>query len=797
MLRLNLHKKILYAFWALSLVPLILLAINSSHSLRLVEALLRENATEALDTQAARALELRAEMVAREVGDFLQTLEGDLHDLALLTPQAEVYLDFWSRHSKEIWYRAGTNEAPVEARARFPLYSELAFIGPDGRERLRIADGQVVQSLRDVSDPAQTTYLTESYFQQARELPPGQIFVSHVTGWHINREEQLRGAATPEAAVEGGTYRGVIRFARAVFDPAGRLRGVVVLSLDHRHLMEFTQHITPTEDRFVVFPSYDSGNYAFMFDDEGWMIAHPKFWDLRGLDRDGRLVPPYTPESSPEMVAKGAIPFNLFHAAFIHPNYPVAARAVLEGRSGVVDVTNIGGSRKIMAYAPIPFARGGFARHGIFGGVTIGAELNQFHKAATATSAVIRQEITRFVSKSSLIVALTGLLVMYAAWLLSRNIALPMLRLIDGTKAMAQGTLTTEVPVTSGDEVGQLTDSFNAMARELNFRRERLLGTLEDLRRSRREILRERNFKETIVENIEAGILTLDAGDRVTSVNGPAQRILALPGPTAAVPVGELLAVWPELLAALATARGNADIQKKGRRDRQEESSGEEGGGQEGGGQEGPGQEEGGGEEGSGQEGPRQGGQEGAGQGDQESAGEEGGAQEGGGEEAARQEGPGQEGPGQEGGPQEAQAHRIRQTVLRAAARAADPGAGDLPAPGRCPPGRGRPAGRRTRAGRRAVRRGVGRRRHARGRARARPRPQRPGARRHRGDRPRPQQDRRRHLRHLRGVRPADPARAAQGDPVGARAGRVQGRRAEQPTLMGAGTHAAVFPRLG
>jgi signal transduction histidine kinase len=524
----TLFRKILLAMLLLSLLPLLVSSAILSVNLGNIREKLAIKISETADRQASETLRLRAEQVAENVATFLEECNADLLFFAALPRDPATLKLFYDSRKGEIWYRSFSGATAQEQRAWVPRYSSLALIDKNGREMYAITDGKRVaeRELRNVSLPANTDYRSEQYFRLASALHKGEIYVSHLTGFHLTKGEQLGDSADPESAVTGKEYRGVIRFATPIFDSRGNFNGVAVLSLDHRHLMEFSQHIHPGGGASPVFPSYKSGNYAFIFDDEGWIITHPKFWDIRGVDSSGKLVPPYSPHSTTADIEAGRIPFNLDSAGFIHANYPVVSRLIREKKSGYVDITNVGGAKKIMAFAPIIFNTGDYRHHGVFGAVTIGFQVDQFHEMARTGVDLLNSQLHDHVQASFLIVAMTALCAGVFAWLLTRSITRPLALLTDGARQLANGATGNLVDIRSNDELGELAGNFNRMAADLEQRKNSLLQTLEELQSSRKEIMDERNFKESVLESISSAIMTFSPVGVMTSINKTGKRLL-------------------------------------------------------------------------------------------------------------------------------------------------------------------------------------------------------------------------------------------------------------------------------
>lgn len=483
-------RKLVLFCLIVSFVPLIILSVFTVHSIRRIGQEAATSSSRELETKIKESLELRAIELANRVSEFLRACEADLRTLELMPRDPEAYRQFSLNKRGIIWTRRGTNLNFKEVHISIPLYREVAFIDPGGKEIIKIRDDEVVpyEELKNVSDPRNTEYGTETYFVEAAKLPSGEIYVSHVTGWYVTKDEQLKGATSVEEAVEGRKYEGVVRFAAPIRDDDGHLQGVLVLSLDHRHLMEFTQHILPTEERFVVFPSYDSGNYAFMFDDEGWIITHPKFWDIRGIRADGSFFDPSSPDYE-RMVRVGVAPFNLDHVHFIHPNYAFISEQVRKGRSGVTSTFNVGGVSRVMAYAPIFYNSGPYKKYGIFGGITIGIRTEKFNEPAKKTEKQI-DLIVGVMKKNQLFVLIFAVMfALIGALILSRRLAQPLVRLTDEVQRLARGEPPLQKePVKTGDEAEVLWAKFLEMASEIARHHTELREALDELARSKREI---------------------------------------------------------------------------------------------------------------------------------------------------------------------------------------------------------------------------------------------------------------------------------------------------------------------
>ena len=149
------------------------------------------------------------------------------------------------------------------------------------------------------------------------------------------------------------------------------------------------------------------------------------------------------------------------------------------------------------------------------------------------------KRLYRFTLTLTLLLALTSALGL--AVVLSERFAQPLGLLAEGTRAVAQGDFTRRQPVTSRDELGVLTESFNTMTAQL-------ADAKQKTEESQRATETTRAYLESVLGNLSSGVLAFDDRYRLRTANPSAAVILQQPfADLAGVPLAE----WGGRLPAL------------------------------------------------------------------------------------------------------------------------------------------------------------------------------------------------------------------------------------------------------
>lgn len=439
-----------------------------------------QESVKALNNRAREELERLTTDTARSVADFLYDRDRDILLAAQLAPSQALYRSFAANRSRRLtdpgqwtlneaqdaWVPAGEaadsgklaqarnaenrqdfHSRPPEAvsPSRWaPLYHEMTLVGLDGKERIKVSmTGVLPADLRDVSRPENTWSKAETYFQQLRQLKPGEIYVSDVIGPYT--PSRVIGPVTPAKAKTlgidyvpeqeafagrenpvGKPFQGLVRWATPVV-VNGAVTGYVTLALDHSHIRSFTDNLMPTSVRYTAISDATNGNYAFMWDYLDRNIAHPRHHSIVGFDpQTGQYATPWLEASIEQGWQQSGLPL-----ADYLDTVPVfdgqtrekkpSATLTKAGQLGLDcrylnfapqcqgwhDLTEHGGSGsflilwtgvwKLTTAAVIPYYTGHFANtpRG-FGYVTIGANVDDFHAPALATAMLMGQKVTEF-----------------------------------------------------------------------------------------------------------------------------------------------------------------------------------------------------------------------------------------------------------------------------------------------------------------------------------------------------------------------------------------------------------------
>ncbi|MDR3289208.1 MAG: response regulator [Peptococcaceae bacterium] len=439
-----------------------------------------------------------------------------------------------------------------------PLYDEITFVDLAGNELVKYVSQDspkvnypLATEKRNISDRLNTYVKAETYWEELKKLQPGEIYVSDVIGAYVG--SNYIGMYTPanvaEAAADrsydiswdpeaqsyageenpnGQRFEGIIRWAVPRTNEAGAIVGYVTMALNHDHVMEFVDHITPMNERYVDLPSAFEGNYAFIWDYSCRSICHPRHNSIVGFDPEtGNPQIPWLETSlyeallaktgsddlaglqqhwaslinepqSPDPNRRGVIDLlrdvPVFDAQSREKRpadeLTKAGLVALDGRYlnnapqcvGWMDLTEQGGSgsfyirwsgiQKLTTAATIPYYTGhyGDSPRG-FGFVTIGAGLTDFTRPAIETGERLHSAIGGNLWRTMLTLLLVTLglisiVVFIAIWLAS-FLTKNITSLIHGVNRFRSGERQFRFHAPVKDEFGMLADSFDDMAESI------------------------------------------------------------------------------------------------------------------------------------------------------------------------------------------------------------------------------------------------------------------------------------------------------------------------------------------
>ncbi len=118
-----------------------------------------------------------------------------------------------------------------------------------------------------------------------------------------------------------------------------------------------------------------------------------------------------------------------------------------------------------------------------------------------------------------------------STWLalyLSKMVTRPLVALAEATHEISRGRLDYRVDIQAGNEIGQLVESFNHMAADLEASRGKIEASRRELADANVQLEQRSRHIETILESVPSAVLSLDASRHILHSNRAARRLLRL-----------------------------------------------------------------------------------------------------------------------------------------------------------------------------------------------------------------------------------------------------------------------------